>query len=92
MPGVGLAAAAGQEFGEHRTQLGKVAAAGAQQGEEIFDGPEGENVGAGRVEADGVDPVSVGSIEQEVTSDLSQRFGGSRRRLCRGFRRPTWSR
>jgi hypothetical protein len=57
-------------FGEHATQLGEVAAAGSQQGEEVVDGPGGEDPGAGQVEADGVDPVPVGGIGQQVAGQL----------------------
>ncbi|MFD7054859.1 DUF6431 domain-containing protein [Streptomyces mirabilis] len=70
VPGVGLAPASGEQFGEHAAQLGEVAAAGAQQGEVVVDGPGGEDPGAGQVEADGVDPVLVGGIEQQVAGQL----------------------
>jgi hypothetical protein len=73
VPGVGLAPASGEQFGEHAAQLGEVAAAGAQQGEEVVDGPGGEDPGAGQVEADGVDPVPVGGIEEQVAGQLPRR-------------------
>ncbi|MGW1848936.1 hypothetical protein [Streptomyces sp. NPDC001966] len=50
--------------------LGEVAAAGSEQVMEVFDRPDGEDAGAGEVEADGVDPVDVGGIEEEVSGEL----------------------
>lgn len=49
-----MAVAAGEQFAEDGAQLGEVAAAGAEEVEELFDGPGGEDAGAGEVEADGV--------------------------------------
>ncbi|WP_369228406.1 hypothetical protein AB5J52_47690 [Streptomyces sp. R39] len=42
IPGICLAPAAGEQFAEHAPQLGEVAAAGAQQGEVVVDGPGGD--------------------------------------------------
>ncbi len=66
--GVGLAA--GEEFGDDSSQHGQVAAAGAQEAEVFLYGPAGEDAGAGEVEAQGVDPVAVGGVEEEVADQL----------------------
>lgn len=65
-----VAMAAGEESGKHAAQPGEVAGAGAEQVKEVFDGPGGEDAGAGEVEAEGAAPVSVGGVEEEVAGEL----------------------
>ncbi|MFJ4633767.1 hypothetical protein [Streptomyces sp. NPDC088847] len=62
-----------EQFGEHAAQLGEIAAAGTQQGEEVVDGTGSENPGTAQVEADAVDLVPVGGIEQQVAGQLPRR-------------------
>ncbi len=82
--GVGPAPASGEQFGKHATQLSEVAPTGAQEGEEVVDGPEGNDPGAGQVEADGVDPVLVDGIEEQVAGPLPGRALGRLRQRAVG--------
>lgn len=78
--------AAGEEFGEYGAQRSKLAAAGAREVEVVLHRPGGQDGGAGEVEADGVDPVVVGGVEQEVAEELpGARLGEAVTQLLRAL-------
>ncbi|MFD5722716.1 hypothetical protein [Streptomyces sp. NPDC127036] len=62
--------AGGQQLVEDRAHSSQVTAAGAEQCEEVVDGPGREDSGAGEAEADRVDPVPVGGVEEQVAGEL----------------------
>ncbi|MFD4863365.1 hypothetical protein ACFWM9_45295, partial [Streptomyces atratus] len=78
--------AAGEEFGEDGAQRSEVAAAGAKEVEVVLHRPGGQDGGTGEVEADGVDPVVVGGVEQEVAEELpGARLGEAVTQLLRAL-------
>ncbi|WP_327341153.1 hypothetical protein [Streptomyces europaeiscabiei] len=70
----GVCRAAFEQLGERAAEDGDVAAAGPEQLQVLLHRPAGERAGTREVQADGVDPVLVGGVEQQVADQLP-RFG-----------------
>ncbi|MCX4403402.1 MULTISPECIES: DUF1707 domain-containing protein [unclassified Streptomyces] len=82
--------AAFEQLGERASEDGDVTAAGTEQLQVLLHRPAGEHAGARQVQADGVDPVLIGDVEQQV-ADQQPRFGLRRVRVYRVFLKSTSS-